>query len=102
MFDIHVGSLNIGEVLLVAVTPLTLLIQLLLCFKVKSLTVRLAPAAILALLLADFLVQMFLAGGMGGIAYLIFSLWVLVLLAVCGIAWAVWGISRLIRYLKSK
>ncbi len=102
MFDIYIGSLNVGEILLFAIPALAFLIQLLLCFKVRSLTIRLAPTAVFALLFADFLAMMFVNGGSGGITYLILSLWDLIPLAACGVGWAVWGISRLIKQFKSK
>ena len=101
MFDIHAGGLDLGTVFLI-LTPLLLLVQLLLCFKVKPLIIRLLPAAILAVITALLLIATLISNGWGSLGYLILTLWAAILLAACGIGWAVWGISRLIKHIKSK
>lgn len=101
MFDIHAGGLDLGTVFLILI-PLLLLVQLLLCFKMKPLIIRLLPALILALITALLLIATLISNGWGSLGYLILTLWAAILLAACGIGWAVWGISRLIKYIKSK
>lgn len=100
MFDIHAGGLDLGTVLLIA-APLLLLAQILICFKVKPLIIRLAPVVILSAVTALLLIASCTASGWDGLGYLILTVWAAVLLAACGIGWAVWGISRLIKHEKN-
>ena len=101
MFDIHANGLDLGTVFLI-LTPLLLLVQLLLCFKVKPLIIRLLPALILAAITALLLIATLISNGWNSLGYLILTLWAAILLAACGVGWAVWGISRLIKHIKSK
>lgn len=101
MFDIHAGGLDLGTVFLILI-PLLLLVQLLLCFKVKPLIIRLLPSLILAAITALLLIATLASNGWNSLGYLILTLWAAILLAACGVGWAVWGISRLIKHIKSK
>ena len=101
MFDIHAGGLDLGTVFLILI-PLVLLAQILLCFMVKPLIIRLLPAAILALITALLLIATLISNGWDSVGYLILTVWSAIQLAACGIGWAVWGISRLIKHIKSK
>ena len=101
MFDIHADGLDLGSVLLI-ITLILLLAQIILCFKVKRLIIRLAPAAILAAITTLLLIATLTSFGWNSLGYLILTLWAAVLLAACGLGWAIWGISRLIKHIKSK
>ena len=101
MFAIHANGLDLGTVFLILI-PLVLLVQLLLCFKVKPLIIRLLPALILALITALLLIATLISNGWGSVGYLILTVWSAILLAACGVGWAIWGISRLIKKIKSK
>ena len=101
MFDIHANGLDLGTVFLILI-PLVLLVQLLLCFKVKPLIIRLLPAVVLAAITALLLIATLISNGWDSLGYLILTLWAAVHLAACGVGWAVWGISRLIKHIKSK
>ncbi|MCF0121202.1 MAG: hypothetical protein HUJ65_06145, partial [Oscillospiraceae bacterium] len=71
--------------------------QLLLCFKVKSLIIRLLPVIVFTLLTAVNVCLAYAAGDWDAIAYLAIGVLTLIMLAACGIGWGVWGISRLFR-----
>lgn len=97
MMDIHAGSLNLGEILMFLVIPLTFVVQLLLCFRVKSLIIRLIPSAIFAVITALLFIGAITAGGWEGIGYLILAVWAAVLLAACLIPWGIYLICKLIK-----
>ena len=92
-----------AAILVPATAILILSVQLLLCFRVRALAARLAPAVISAVLFAGFmLLSLTVGNGWHALAFLLCALWAAILLAACGLGWAVWGISRLIKYIKSK
>ena len=92
MFDIHANGLDLGTVFLI-LTPLLLLVQLLLCFKVKPLIIRLLPVLILAAITALSFIAAQIAGPWDNLGYAAMFSWTASLLIDCGIGWAVWGIA---------
>ena len=94
MFDVWLGNAEL--------TTLTLLLsvfvlfpgQLLLCFKVRSLALRLLPVILLALLAGSFLLLALCSPSWDGLGYLFLAIFAGVMLAACGIAWAIWAITK--------
>ena len=71
-------------------------LQIFLCFKVKSVSGRLIPAAVLSLLTGMFVLLGFLSAGLESIGYYFFAIFSFIMLFACGIGWAVWfAISRI-------
>lgn len=69
-------------------------IQLLLCFKVKSRTVRLLPIIILSVLTAALVITALAVQGWDGLGYALFAIFTGFMLFMCGIGWGIWAISR--------
>lgn len=92
MFDIYVGDTPLTTFVLLFSLVLVLPLQLLLCFKVRSLPVRLIPAL---LFLAGAAV-LFLTGlaftGFERLVFILLALLLLLPLSACGAAWLIWAL----------
>ena len=97
MFDLWVGDVNIAPIFFAISILVVFPIQLLLCFKVKMIIVRLIPVLIFTALLILFTVMFFATSDWSKIAYLIFIIYALFLLLMSGFAWGVCAVSRKIR-----
>ena len=97
MLDIWIGDVNLT--LLVAAAGFVLLLpcQLLLCFRSRSLSLRLAPAALAALAGSGFFLLFLLETGWDRLPWMIFAFYSGFLLLVCGLGWLIWGGVRLLR-----
>ena len=82
------------ELFLLIVAVLLFLLQLLLCFKVKSLTLRFLPTLILGAMIAVFVILTFLTDGWDSLGFLVLAIWTALLLIPCGIGWLVWAIIK--------
>lgn len=80
------------EVIIPAI--LTLLLQLLLCFKAKKLWVKLLPAAVLAAAILIFTVCFSRIDHLVSVVFLYVAFRAFHLLLACGIGWGIWAIVR--------
>ncbi len=71
-----------------------LILQLLLCFKVKKVLIKLLPIALLIVSTIIFSICSATVNGWDGMGYLFFALLSFGLIFVCGIGWGVWAIIR--------
>ena len=97
MFDLWTGGVEITTLVLIFSVAVLFPVQLLLCFKVKSLFIRLMPAALLSVGVVIFTILFAVATDWGKLGYLILDLFTLFMLLVCGLGWAVWALVKLIR-----
>lgn len=97
MFDVWYGELNIGTALVAGAIVLVLPLQLLLCFKVRRLWVRLLPVGIFLALGLIFVCLAAGAAGWDGLGYAIFAAYAGMLTLVSGLGWGVWGLVKLIK-----
>ena len=72
----------------------TLILQLMVCFKVKKIFLKLLPMALLVVSTIVFSICSASVNGWDGLGYLFFALLSFGLLFVCGIGWGVWAIFR--------
>ena len=72
----------------------TLILQLLLCFKVKKIFIKLLPIALLIVLTIIFSICSASINGWDGFSYLFFAFLSFGLILVCGVGWGVWAIIR--------
>lgn len=75
----------------------TLLIQLILCFKVKSKIIRLLPISVLAVVSAVFTVLCTITTGWDGLAYALYAIFAGILLVICCFSWGIWWIVKRIK-----
>lgn len=97
MFDIWWGDIELTTLTLIVSIVVLLPIQLLLCFKVKSRTVRLLPVIILSLLTAAFIILYFLNAGLEGLVCIFLAIFSGFMLFMCGLGWGIWAISNKIK-----
>ena len=72
----------------------TLILQLLLCFKVKKILIKLLPIALLIITTIVFSICSASINGWDGLGYLFFAMLSVGLIFVCGIGWGIWAINR--------
>ena len=82
---------------LIVAFPVILLIQLLLCFKVKRVALRLIPTILLPLISVAFLVMTLTTSGWDFLGYLFFMLYTAFAWVIDGVAWGIWAMVRHIR-----
>lgn len=92
MFDIWWGDVNLAVAVPLVSVPFLLSLQLLLCFKVKSLFVRLFPAGLLAAICGWFCVLAINDYGWDGLGYTVLAIAVGFMLSVCALGWGMWAI----------
>ncbi len=72
----------------------TLILQLMLCFKVKRIIIKLLPIALLIVSTITFSICSASINGWDGWGYLFFALLSFGLIFVCGIGWGVWAFIK--------
>ena len=87
-FDGPDGILIIGSLLVLAV-------QLLLCFKVKNVFLKLIPAVLLVTSTIGWYIQSNSPDPWAVLAYRVLSVFSFIWLIVCGVCWGIWGITRI-------
>ena len=92
-------------------SPMTILIlciafvfpcQLWLCFKVRSVTVRLLPLVTFLILTVIFAILMANATGWDGLGYFFLALLTAVLFGVCGVCWGAFAIVKIVKKRRNK
>lgn len=82
-------------------TAVVLPIQLILCFKVKSLRLRLLPVILTAVAAALAIVFMLCSTDWYGFVYLLCALYAVGMTMMAGLGWAIWGIVRFLKTCQS-
>ena len=86
------------ETMIIAIICLILFaVQLLLCFKVKKLALKLIPAVLLLVALALFTVLTMTATGWDSLAYIVFAILSAIFLIPCAAGWVVWAVCYFIQ-----
>ena len=91
-----------GDAWLVIVGVLVLLLQILLCLKVKKLWIRLIPAVVFFALTVVFTVLLFVSEGWDAIGYLLLAIFFAVFLAASVVGWVIAAIVKAIMARKNK
>ena len=102
MFDVYIGGINLTLLIIVFSILLIFPCQLLLCFKVKSLFPKLIPSVVFAFCIALFCVLAYTAMDWSGLFYIVCAVYSGMLLLMCIIGWAVFGIMEFIKDHKTK
>lgn len=71
--------------------------QLTLCFFLRRLWVRLLPVGLFLSTAAGLGIVSFATDGWTAVGCLLFALFFLVLLCLCGLGWGIWGVAEGIR-----
>ena len=85
------------DIFLLIVAILLFLLQLFLCFKVKSLKLRLLPLIVLGAMIAVFTILVFLTDDWDSLGFLVLAIWTAIQLIPCGLGWLTWRIAKKIK-----
>lgn len=94
MLDIWIGDINIAPFICIFTLIVVFPIQLALCFKVKSKIIRLLPVIILSVLTVAAAIATMVGIDWDALFYLICTIYLAIMLFVCGIGWGIWAIVR--------
>ena len=94
MFDMWYGNIELTTLTLIISFVVILPVQLMLCFRVKSRTVRLLPVVILSSVTAILLVAALIVQGWEGLGYAIWAIFTGFMLFMCGVGWGIWRIAN--------
>lgn len=97
MFDVWIGDVELTTLTIIVAVAAILPIQLLLCFKVKNLLLRLLPSMLFAVVTISFFAMIFSSQDWDSIGYAILAMLAGILLLMSGVAWGIWGIVVCIR-----
>ena len=102
MFDVWMGDIELTTAVLIFSVVVLLPIQLLLCFKVKSKTIRLLPVILFSIPTIIFVMMSVAITGWDGLGYIFLAIFAGFMLLMCGIGWGIWAISKLFKKNKDK
>ncbi len=94
MIDFYFFKIDTTTVVAIISAIIAILLQLLLCFKVKNLFLKLIPVLLLAISTIVFVVLGANVNGWEALGYLLLALLSFALLVVCGIVLGVWAIVK--------
>ena len=97
MFDVWIGDIELIKVVLVLSVGVLLLIQLLLCFKVKNKNIRLLPVILLSIVTIFFVAMASTATDWENLGYIFPAIFIMFMWPMCGMAWGIWAIIILIK-----
>ena len=89
---LHFGAFDIRtDLFILTLSATILLLQLILCFKIKTRWIRLSPVVLLAVLVAVFCVLGVFFDGWDRVGFLFLAVAAALLLLVCRAAWGIWA-----------
>ena len=97
MFDIWLGSINFTWLMIGVSFILILPIQLLLCFRVKSLTLRLLPIGLSVALCCIFLILALTFPGWYGLLFAMFTIYSAGMVFLCAMGWGIWKLVQILK-----
>ena len=101
MFDVWMGDIELTTAVLIFSIIVLLPFQLLLCFKVKSKAIRLLPVILLSIPTLIFIGMAITIPGWDGLGYIFLAIFTGFMMFMCGVAWGIWAITKLIKKKKS-
>ena len=100
---LHFGSFEIEtDIFVYILAAVLLVVQLLLCFKVKNKFIRLIPVYLFSLLTAVFGILAIVFDEWDRVAFVLLAACAAFLLLICGAGWALWRFVKRIRQKKLK
>lgn len=97
MFDVWLGDINLTVLMIVFSVLIVFPIQLLLCYKAKSLPVRLIPAGLILLFALVSLILLLTTPGWDSIGYIFFLIYAGGMMFFCSLAWLLWAVLTYIQ-----
>ena len=95
MFDVYIGEINLANIVVIASVLAFFPLQLLLCFRVKSLLLRLIPVILFSLITLAFSVIATIPQDWSALFYIIIAVYSCFCLLVCLAAWIFFGCAKM-------
>lgn len=94
MFDVWSGNGELTIIALIVSVAVILPVQLLLCFKIRKIVIRLLPVMVLSVLTAVLSLLAAVTSGWDSLGYILLAVFTGIMLLVCGGAWGIWAIAK--------
>ena len=94
MFDVWSGNGELTIIALIVSVAVILPVQLLLCFKIRKIVIRLLPVMVLSVLTAVLSLLAAVTSGWDSLGYIVLAVFTGIMLLVCGGAWGIWAIVK--------
>lgn len=94
MFDVWSGNGELTIIALIVSAAVILPVQLLLCFKIRKIVIRLLPVMVLSVLTAVLSLLAAVTSGWDSLGYIVLAVFTGIMLLVCGSAWGIWAIAK--------
>lgn len=94
MFDVWSGNGELTIIALIVSVAVILPVQLLLCFKIRKIVIRLLPVMVLSVLTAVLSLLAAITSGWDSLGYVFLAVFAGIMLLVCGGAWGIWAIAK--------
>lgn len=94
MFDVWSGNGELTIIALIVSVAVILPVQLLLCFKIRKIVIRLLPVMVLSVLTAVLSLLAAVTSGWDSLGYIVLAVFTGIMLLVCGGAWGIWAIAK--------
>ena len=94
MLDIWYGDIPFANCVIIFSLIVILPIQILICFKAKSIFVRFIPIIVLTAAVLIWIILSLAVAGWEGSLYLFVAIYLLFMIFVCGIGWGVWALIK--------
>ena len=91
MLDIWIGDINLTLSAATLALLVVLPVQLLLCFRCRSLAIRLGPVLLSILSILLCLLLFSVSKGLEGVVWLILGIYAAFFLLVCAVGWGIWA-----------
>lgn len=94
MFDVWSGNGELTIIALIVSVAVILPVQLLLCFKIRKIVIRLLPVIVLSVLTAVLSLLAAVTSGWDSLGYIVLAVFAGIMLLACGGAWGIWAIVK--------
>ena len=94
MFDVWSGNGELTIIALIVSVAVILPVQLLLCFKIRKIVIRLLPVMVLSVLTAVLSLLAAVTPGWDSLGYIVLAVFTGIMLLACGGAWGIWAIAK--------
>ncbi len=94
MFDVWSGNGELTIIALIVSVAVILPVQLLLCFKIRKIVIRLLPVMVLSVSTAVLSLLAAVTSGWDSLGYIVLAVFTGIMLLVCGGAWGIWAIAK--------
>lgn len=102
MFDVRLGGIELTSLVLFFSIAVLLPAQLLLCFRANGKAICLLSVIILSIAAIVLIAMALVIAGWESLLYTFLAVFAGFMLLMCGLAWGIWALSRLVKAKKGQ